>query len=72
MDEWFAQIWQLHASVAAIALIVALTAVWADRRRMHRTNLDAVGFMPWTVIYLIAFLTAIVLLGLAAREWFAT
>lgn len=72
MDEWFTHIWELHASAAAIALIVALTAVWAERRRLRRTNLDAVGFMPWTVIYLIAFLTAIILLGLAAREWFAT
>lgn len=72
MDEWFAHIWELHAAVAAIALTVALTAVWAERRRLRRTNLDAVGFMPWTTIYLIAFLIAIVLLGLAAREWFAT
>ena len=72
MDEWFAHIWELHAVAAAIALTLAVTAVWAERRRLRRTNLDAVGFMPWTVIYLIAFLTAIVLLGLAAREWFAT
>lgn len=71
MDEWFSEIWQAHATAAASALILALTAVWAERRRLRRTNLDAVGFMPWTFIYLVAFLAAIVLLGLAAREWFA-
>lgn len=71
MDVWFVHEWELHALIGAIALMVALTAVWADHRRFRRTNLDAVGFMPWTTIYLIAFLAAIVLLGLAVREWFA-
>lgn len=72
MDDWFAHIWEFHAVTGAIALVLALVAVWAERRRLRRKNLDAVGFMPWTVIYLIAFLAAVVLLGLAAREWFAT
>ena len=71
MEDWFEHIWQFHASAGALALVVALTAIWAERRRMLRVNLDAVGFMPWTVIYLIAFLAACVFLGLAAREWFA-
>lgn len=71
MEDWFARIWEFHAAAGALALTIALIAVWADRRRLHRTNLDAVGFMPWTVIYLIAFLTAVLLVGLAAREWFA-
>lgn len=71
MEDWFDHIWQFHASAGALALAVALTAIWAERRRMRRVNLDAVGFMPWTVIYLIAFLAACVFMGLAAREWFA-
>ncbi|MFN3552271.1 MAG: hypothetical protein ACK4UL_04110 [Novosphingobium meiothermophilum] len=54
-----------------MALALAILAGWADRRRLRRTNLDAVGFMPWTVIYLVSFLAACVLIGLAAREWFA-
>ncbi|ABD26295.1 hypothetical protein Saro_1855 [Novosphingobium aromaticivorans DSM 12444] len=71
MEDWFARIWEFHASAGALALAIAMLAVWAERRRMRRVNLDAVGFMPWTVIYLIAFLAACILLGLAAREWFA-
>jgi len=70
MDDWFAHIWEYHATAGAFTLALALTAVWAERRRLRRTNLDAVGFMPWTVIYLISFLAAVVFLGLAAREWF--
>ncbi|MFY7837633.1 MAG: hypothetical protein ACOVQ0_15265 [Novosphingobium sp.] len=71
MEDWFPYLWQFHIAAGAIALVVAITSVWAERRRFRRANLDAVGFMPWTVIYLTTFLTACVFLGLAAREWFA-
>lgn len=71
MEDWFARIWQYHATAGVLALLLAAYAVWAERRRLRRTNLDAVGFMPWTVVYLVSFLAAIVLMGLAAREWFA-
>ncbi|KPF91017.1 hypothetical protein IP81_12425 [Novosphingobium sp. AAP83] len=71
MEDWFVHIWQYHAALGAMAFGIALCAVRGERRRLRRTNLDAVGFMPWTVIYLISFLAAIILLGLAAREWFA-
>lgn len=49
----------------------ALIAWFGDYRRMRRRNLDAVGFMPWTTIFLLSLLGACVLLGLAARMWFA-
>jgi hypothetical protein len=71
MEDWFPHLWQFHLTAGAVALVVALASVWAERRRLRRTNLDAVGFMPWTVIYLVTFLTAVVFLGLSAREWFA-
>lgn len=57
--------------VGAVAAIIAAVATLADRRRVRRTNLDAVGFMPWTPIFFVALLTACVALGLAARAWFA-
>ncbi len=69
MEDWFARLWEFHATLGGFALALALTAVWAERRRLRRSNLDAVGFMPWTVIFLTSFLAAVILLGLAAREW---
>lgn len=71
MEDWFARLWQFHLTAGAVALAVSVLSVWAERRRFRRANLDAVGFMPWTVIYLVTFLVACVFLGLAAREWFA-
>jgi len=62
---------QLGTSGALAALVAAL-AVWAERRRLRRRMIDAVGCMPWTAIFLLAFLAACVLLGLAARAWFLT
>lgn len=53
------------------AAVIAIGAWLGDRRRMRRTNLDNVGFMPWTAIFFVALLAAIVLLGLAGRDWFA-
>ncbi|MCX7285608.1 MAG: hypothetical protein NTX28_16480 [Novosphingobium sp.] len=71
MEDLFPHLWQFHLATGALALTIAIASVWADRRRLRRVNLDSVGFMPWTAIYLIAFLVAVVFLGLAAREWVA-
>jgi hypothetical protein len=57
----------LFAGLAAAAL--ALLAWFADRRRMRRSDPDAVGFMPWTTVFFWAFLATVLLLGLAAKEW---
>jgi hypothetical protein len=50
-----------------IAVAVAIIAWFGDRRRMRRSQPDAVGFMPWTGVFFWALLAAIVLLGLAVK-----
>jgi hypothetical protein len=62
------------AQLLTAGLAAALTAgvAWlGDHRRARRRDPDAVGFMPWTPIFLLATVLACVLLGLAARSWFA-
>ena len=50
------------------AALVAIAATLADRRRMRRSDPDAVGFMPWTALFFVALMVACVALGLAARS----
>jgi uncharacterized membrane protein len=53
----------------ACALLAGI-AWLGDRRRLRRSNPDAVGFMPWTAVFLWSFIGAVALLGLAARSRF--
>jgi hypothetical protein len=55
-----------------LALLVALAAWLGDRRRMRRSDPDAVGFMPWTTVFFWAVLAGLVVLGLAVQLWRGT
>ena len=48
---------------------LAMIAWTGDHRRIRRTNPDDVGFMPWTLVFFVALIAAVLLLGLAARAW---
>ena len=47
-------------------MVVGLSSV-VDRRRGKRRNIEAVGFMPWTMITLLATLAAVVAAALAIK-----
>ena len=53
-----------------VAVALAAVARLADRRRMRRSDPDAVGFMPWTTVFFWAFLCACLLLTVAVLDWF--
>lgn len=54
---------------ASVAVFVAVVAWLGDRRRHHRKDIERVGFMPWTPIFFWSLLAAVLLTGLAVREW---
>ena len=61
------------ATLAALAggALLAL-AVWsaiAERRRLRRNRIDAVGFMPWTAVFFLAFFPGLTLLALGVMGW---
>ncbi len=58
--------------VGALAVVLAAIAWMADRRRIRRSNLDRVGWVPWTGIFFLALLAAVILLGFSARAWLAS
>ena len=63
------------ATLAGLAggtlLLIALWAAVAERRRLRRRRIDAVGFMPWTTVSFLSFFPGVVLLALAVKGWLA-
>ena len=58
-------------AIGIVAALIAALAWWGDRRRVRRRNLDAVGWMPWTPVFFVALMVAVIGLGLAAKAWVA-
>ena len=52
-----------------LSLILAVYARLADRRQLRRRKLDAVGFMPWETIFVLALLTTVLLFSFALKAW---
>ena len=52
-------------------VLLAFTAMIADRFRARRKQIDRVGCMPWTTVFLFAAMIAAGLLSLAVKGWLA-
>ncbi|MCJ2181198.1 hypothetical protein MTR62_00515 [Novosphingobium sp. 1949] len=62
---------QIMLGAGVVLALMAAAASIAERRRLRRRNLEAVGFMPWNVLSLLTTLGALVLIGLALRDGLA-
>lgn len=51
------------------ALALAAWAWLGDRRRMRRSDPDAVGLMPWASVFFWALLAGVLLVGAGIRLW---
>lgn len=69
MTTWFDSNAAFWAAIAALAMVVAVTALVGDLRRTRRRDPDAVGVMPWTAIFLAAFFVAAVAALFALADW---
>ena len=54
-------------AAAAALFVLALVAAFAEHRRGRRRNLDRVGWVPWNLIQILAFLGSVVALALALK-----
>ena len=50
-------------------LLLAAAAFVGERRRVRRRHIDAVGWMPWTTLSVLATFAGLSLLAMAAMGW---
>ena len=54
---------------AGVLLLIAVATLLGERRRMRRKHIDAVGWMPWTTVSVLATFAGFSLLAVAAVGW---
>lgn len=54
-------------AIAGACLLLAAAAILADRRRERRRDLDRVGWVPWPLVQILAFLLAVACAALALK-----
>jgi len=59
----------LVALLAGALLAVAVVALIGERRRLRRKHIDAVGWMPWTTLSVLATFAGFSLLAAAVTGW---
>jgi len=57
------------AQLALAMSALAGTAAIADARRMRRRNFDRVGFMPWSMIFILSLVIAVCATAFALKGY---
>jgi ABC-type amino acid transport system permease subunit len=55
--------------IAGTLLLIAAVAAFAERRRVRRKAIDAVGCVPWLTVFFLAFFPGVILMVLAIKGW---
>lgn len=66
--DWLYADWLPWAELAGGAVLVALLAWLGERRRMRRSDPDAVGFMPWGTVFVLALFALLIAAVFLLRE----
>jgi hypothetical protein len=69
MQEYLSQLWDFHmwTVVAVAGAILSGISIVADRRRHRRTNIERVGFMPWTGLSVLSIMVTLLSTALAIK-----
>ena len=59
----------LLALWAGALLVFAAVGIVADRRRIRRKHIDAVGWVPWSTLSVLTTFAGLSLLAMAAMGW---
>ena len=61
--------WSNHfwTAMAVLSAVIVVVSSLADRRRYRRSNIEAVGFMPWAMITMLSVLTTVLSIALAIK-----
>lgn len=68
--DWLDADWLPWAEIAVGAITVAIVAWWGERRRMRRSDPDAVGFMPWGTVFVLALFVVLIAAVFILRDAF--
>ncbi len=61
--------WSNHfwAGISGVSAMMVFISAFADRRRSRRSNIDDVGFMPWTALTVISVLATVLTAAFAIK-----
>jgi hypothetical protein len=69
MTDWLINFWDYHfwASISLFSVLCLSISIFAERRRMKRTRIEDVGFMPWNDITVLSTLISLIAIALAIK-----